>query len=221
MRYIANSAGYLQYVSFGAMIECNGQGCTAYTGGVPSGYSSLTDWFALECDKLHRWHIVEGELTLDPDAKEPPAYVEPETESFLIPITAMEKIWTNDKPGDAFSGQTVSLDLSSSDGVSILYKNESGGTLHMNTGYIPKGCKGRMSYLSQSSGKRSERRFTASNSGVEFEDGAYSDGNSSNIHCIPVEIYAWSQRTLNVYKTTNPGSAICGAFVCGELVCGQ
>jgi hypothetical protein len=71
MRYIANSAGYLLEVSFGAMMECNGQECTEYTGGVPAGYSSLADWFSKECDKLYRWHIVAGELALDSSAQEP------------------------------------------------------------------------------------------------------------------------------------------------------
>ena len=72
MRYIADSAGYLQYVSFGAMIECNGRGCTEYTGGVPAGYSSLMDWFSKECDKLYRWRIASGQLALDSSAQEPP-----------------------------------------------------------------------------------------------------------------------------------------------------
>lgn len=74
MRYIANENGYLLEVSFGAIIQCNGKDCTAYTGGVPAGYSSLADWFTKEADKLHRWYIKNGELTLDPAAPEPPAY---------------------------------------------------------------------------------------------------------------------------------------------------
>ena len=71
MRYIANDNGYLQEVSFGATIECGGRTCTAYTGSVPTGYSSLEDWFARECDKLYRWHIVAGELVLDSSAQAP------------------------------------------------------------------------------------------------------------------------------------------------------
>ena len=65
MRYILDNNGYLQEVSFGADIECNGKICTEYTGGVPSGYSSLADWFTKECDKLYRWKIVGSQLTLD------------------------------------------------------------------------------------------------------------------------------------------------------------
>lgn len=65
MRYITDSNGYLLEVSFGAVIQCGGKGCTEYTGGVPSGYSSLVDWFAKEGDKLYRWKIAGGQLTLD------------------------------------------------------------------------------------------------------------------------------------------------------------
>lgn len=73
MRYIADSNGYLKQVSFGADISCNGQSCTLYTGDTPAGYNSLMDWLAQECDKLYRWHIVGGQLTLDETAEEPPA----------------------------------------------------------------------------------------------------------------------------------------------------
>lgn len=65
MRYIADSNNYLQEVSFGADIMCNDKTCTEYTGAVPSGYSSLVDWFCQEGDKLYRWKIVSGQLTLD------------------------------------------------------------------------------------------------------------------------------------------------------------
>ena len=71
MRYIANSSGYLLQVSFGATIQCNGKTCTAYTGGVPEGYDSLADWFSQEAEKLYRWKIVNGELTLDSSAAAP------------------------------------------------------------------------------------------------------------------------------------------------------
>ena len=65
MRYILNSSGYLQEVSFGATIQCGGVSCKEYTGSVPSGYSSLANWFTKEGDKLYRWKIVNGQLTLD------------------------------------------------------------------------------------------------------------------------------------------------------------
>lgn len=65
MRYIANDSGYVQEVSFGADIQCNGSDCTEYTGGVPSGFDSLIDWFIKEGDKLYRWKIENKQLTLD------------------------------------------------------------------------------------------------------------------------------------------------------------
>lgn len=71
MRYIADESGYLKEVSFGATITCGGQGCTAYTGSVPNGYSSLADWYCQENDKLYRWKIVSGNLTLVSSAATP------------------------------------------------------------------------------------------------------------------------------------------------------
>lgn len=79
MRYIANSDGYLQQVSFGADISCNGQDCTEYTGAVPDGYDSLEAWYLKEWEHLYRWKIVSGELTLDGDTtstKEAPGAVD-------------------------------------------------------------------------------------------------------------------------------------------------
>lgn len=71
MRYIADSNGYLQEVSFGADITCGDNTCTEYTGGVPSGYTSLEAWYLSEADKLYRWKVVNGELTLDSSAVAP------------------------------------------------------------------------------------------------------------------------------------------------------
>ena len=108
MRYIADDNGYLLQVSFGAMIECNGRSCTEYTGDVPDGYSSLAAWFTKEGDKLHRWHIVEGDLTLDSSAADPEVYV-PD------PTISMRLLWTNPKPSDAFEAKDVSVDWSGYD----------------------------------------------------------------------------------------------------------
>ena len=72
MRYIADSAGYVKEVSFGAVITCGGSECVEYMGAVPEGYTSLEDWFNACGGELWRWMIVDGNLTLDPSA-EPPA----------------------------------------------------------------------------------------------------------------------------------------------------
>lgn len=71
MRYIVNSNGYLQEVSFGAEIRCGNQNCTEYTGGVPTGYDSLEEWFIENIEKLYQWRIVSGELTIDSTATAP------------------------------------------------------------------------------------------------------------------------------------------------------
>lgn len=110
MRYIADDNGYLLEVSFGAIIIYNDCSCTEYTGGVPSGYDNLVDWFAKEGDKLHRWHIVEGELTLDENAPEPEVYVPP-----VAPTCKWVPLWENASPNSVFSEQTMTLDLSEYD----------------------------------------------------------------------------------------------------------
>lgn len=71
MRYIADSEGYVKEVSFGADITCAGQECTAYTGAVPSGYKTLEAWYVSEVEKLYRWQIIDGNLTLDSSALPP------------------------------------------------------------------------------------------------------------------------------------------------------
>ena len=71
MRYIVNSNGYLQEVSFGAMVTCASAACTEYTGSVPAGYSSLAAWFVAEADKLYQWKIVDGELVKDTSVAAP------------------------------------------------------------------------------------------------------------------------------------------------------
>ena len=71
MRYIADSAGYVKEVSFGAVITCGGSECVEYTGVVPEGYTSPEDWFNACGGELWRWMIVDGNLTLDPSAEAP------------------------------------------------------------------------------------------------------------------------------------------------------
>lgn len=71
MRYITNADGYISAVSFGGEIECADGICTEYTGRVPTGYISLVDWYADECEKLYRWKVVDGQLTIDGEAEEP------------------------------------------------------------------------------------------------------------------------------------------------------
>lgn len=71
MRYIVNANNYITAISFGCYIECQDDGCTEYTGSVPTGYTSLEDWYASESEKLYRWKIVSGKLTMDSGATPP------------------------------------------------------------------------------------------------------------------------------------------------------
>lgn len=71
MRYIVNSKNYVVAISFGTDMVYNDCVCTEYTGRVPSGWNSLEEWHEDEGEKLWRWKIVAGNLTLDSSAKAP------------------------------------------------------------------------------------------------------------------------------------------------------
>lgn len=71
MRYITNADDYVVTVAFGGDVECVHGVCTEYEGAVPTGYASLEAWYAEEVEKLHRWKVVDGQLTLDEAAADP------------------------------------------------------------------------------------------------------------------------------------------------------
>ena len=71
MRYIVNSANYVLAVSFGSAIRYSDKDCIEYTGRIPSGWNSLEEWHEDEGNKLWRWKIVNGNLTLDSSAVAP------------------------------------------------------------------------------------------------------------------------------------------------------
>lgn len=217
MRYIANSEGYLLEVSFGADIQCNGWDCMEYTGGVPEGYADLVDWFAAEGDKLHRWYILRGDLTLDEDAPEPEVYVEPEPE--VVPTTVLYKIWENTSPTSSFSAQTIALDLSK---YSMIICNCRLSTTHativpMNP--IPVGAGYGAYAYGLEGGYHTRRTITANAGGVEVEGGmkyttfGSSNVNSSNDSLIPVVIYG-------IRGVVTLPTAVCGTFICGGINCG-
>lgn len=115
MRYIADSNGYLLYVSFGADIKCDGDECTEYTGTVPDGYESLDEWYSEESEKIYMWKIVSGNLTADSSA-DVPADIPTMVDRI---IEQGEKngwtyrIWANGDQECWYSGETGSLDTSS------------------------------------------------------------------------------------------------------------
>ena len=97
MRYIADSAGYVKEVSFGAVITCGDSECVEYTGAVPEGYTSLEDWFNACGGELWQWMIVDGNLTLDPSAEAP---VEPTPSGSDIDIVYLDSIDDMPAPGN-------------------------------------------------------------------------------------------------------------------------
>lgn len=74
MRYIINESNHVTAVTFGAGIVYNDYACVEYTGSVPPGWETLDDWYFDEGDKLWRWQIVDGDLTLDENAVAPKEY---------------------------------------------------------------------------------------------------------------------------------------------------
>lgn len=95
MRYITNAEGYLVTVSFGADVACVHGVCTEYEGGVPAGYASLDAWYVSESEKLHRWKVVEGELTKDEEAPKPP-----QCDSWVDRIYPVGSIYMSVSPTD-------------------------------------------------------------------------------------------------------------------------
>lgn len=121
MRYIADSSGYLQQVSFGANITCDSQECTLYSGTVPTGYSSLEDWYLQECEKLYRWKIVSGNLTMDSSAAAPVDSVQADyiveqgyngTWEYRIWASGMKECWiSSEQPNMNFSNAQLQSGL--------------------------------------------------------------------------------------------------------------
>lgn len=98
------------------------------------------------------------------------------------------KLWENADTGSSFAAQTVPVDLTGFDGVCIYYKNQSTGTLFLNTGLIPLEQKGVLWYVFQS-GNHCYRTFVAAREGVAFEAGHYTGSTSGNSICLPAMIY--------------------------------
>lgn len=198
MRYIANDYGYLLQVSFGAMIECNGRGCTEYTGDVPDGYYDLADWFALEGEKLHRWYIEDGQLTLDDFAPAPEVYVPP-TPPEPEPTISMALLWENESPTSAFSAKTIALDLSKYDFIEVYFAKANNDARNWICYRMPIGYDGdpfHMSHIQNTSRASviSSRHTSVTTTGVEFGAGFYkytssNTGATENESMIPCRIY--------------------------------
>lgn len=220
MRYIANSNGYIKEISFGALISCGGANCTEYAGAVPSGYTSLEDWFNQECEKLYRWRIVDGNLTIDSSAVVPKQ---------CFPVS-MALLWGNTSPDSSFDERTISLDLSGYDAVEVRYKCDPAEWFvgHEIVTKVYVGTTGYANWIMQV-GLTSdyiaiaERQTTVTENGITFSDCYWKYTNAKavttqNTRLIPYKIYG-IKSDPNAIKTDN--AAICGMFLCGEAVCGQ
>lgn len=180
MRYIANSKGYIKEISFGAIVECEGATCTEYTGAVPGGYESIEDWFNKECESLYRWMIVNGNLTMDPNAKEP-------DES--KPQFGVELLWENKKLTDNFQAQTIALALSGYDSVYVeairsTDDNKISGRTNVQVGGLPGYLMGTTNQFALT-----RREVSATKTGVTFS-GFYSANTSNGAsNEIPYRIY--------------------------------
>ena len=104
MRYIVNSSNYVLAVGFGCDLRVSGKDCTEYTGRVPSGWGTLEEWYEDEGDKLWRWKIVSGNLTLDSSAKAPEEgrWGEPKLQDKTVTGAILSQ--TTVKPDDGYDG---------------------------------------------------------------------------------------------------------------------
>lgn len=194
MRYIADENGYLLDVSFGADISCNDKECTEYTGDVPEGYDNLVDWFAQECDKLHRWHIVEGQLTFDESAVDPPSAEMPDF---------MTLVWENDAPDTAITTKTLTVNLRGYDLVAIEYKFKT-STEQRKIAFGKVGTSVALDVISQSFYLGS-RICELYNDRVEILAADYSAGGSADPknYMIPTRIYGIKGKTTVTVVNTD------------------
>lgn len=124
------------------------------------------------------------------DLPQPEADADAVPKSYADRKPEIRKLWINPNPNSEFEAQEINLDLSAASGVSIFFRDESTGSLYLNTGFIPNGYKGSMRYTGESTGL-TYRHFTVNEGGIVFEAGVCTKDDTSNIHCIPIEISAW------------------------------
>lgn len=105
-------------------------------------------------------------------------------------------LWTNPSIHTDFNPQTVTLDLTSYDGVIIEFNTDNtGGALgtRVKSGKTSIGA----GFTSINKDGSFSRNFVISNSGVVFDNG-YLNSNPSPGHCVPIKIYGYKQ-----YETGN------------------
>lgn len=99
----------------------------------------------------------------------------------------MVKLWENANPGSSFAAQTLALDLTGYDGITVFYRNGGTGAAHISSGFLPKGMLSNLWYV-YSEGNQAYRQCTAKDSGIQFTAGHLS-GATNNTVILPVHIY--------------------------------
>ena len=99
------------------------------------------------------------------------------------------KLWENASLSSSFPAQTIALDLSGYDGVSIFYYVDATTDVHLNTGKVGKNLSGCLWYVTASSGYRLHRVFTVSNTGITFHTATNTGTVAAGKVCIPHVIY--------------------------------
>lgn len=127
------------------------------------------------------------------------------------------KLWENSAPTSAFEAQTIALDLSEFDAISIYFKNKNNSTVYLSTGIIPVGGEFTLFYIT--SDPASQRRAgSVSASGVTFATG-YAASSASTACAIPVIIYGWKFYTSrSIISVTYPAGSVCTCSYGGTVL---
>mgnify|MGYP006994482363 CR=1 FL=1 len=110
-------------------------------------------------------------------------------------------LWTNPSIHTDFAPQTVTLDLTSYDGVIIEF-NTDGTAGALGTRVKSSKTSIGAGFTSVNKEGSFSRNYVVSNSGVVFDTG-YSNSNVSPGHCIPVKIYGYKQYEAGSISTSS------------------
>ena len=99
------------------------------------------------------------------------------------------KLWENASLSSSFPAQTIDLDLSEYDGISILYYVDATTDVHRNTGRVGKNQSGCMWYVTADMGYRLHRFFTVKDTGITCETATNTGTVAADKVCIPHVIY--------------------------------
>ena len=99
------------------------------------------------------------------------------------------KLWKNASISSSFPAQTIDLDLSGYNAVSILYYVDATTNVHRITGRVGKNQNGCMWFVTASNGYRLHRVFAVSDTGITFNEATNTGNVAVDKVCIPHVIY--------------------------------